>query len=52
MIGTKTVIVMESNPDGAPHDWRVREWDTDIELMEGHTFNIARYLDEEGIIVD
>ncbi|GAB4037153.1 hypothetical protein [Spirosoma gilvum] len=47
MIGTKTVIVMEPN-----RDWQVREWDTDIELMDGHTFNIARYLDEEGIVVD
>ncbi|WP_020595509.1 hypothetical protein [Spirosoma panaciterrae] len=47
MIGTKTVTVMEPN-----RDWQVREWDTDIELMDGHTFNIARYLAEEGIVVD
>ena len=52
MINTQTVTVIEPNPGGAPRDWQVREWNTDIELMDGHTFNIARYLDEEGIVVD
>lgn len=52
MINTKTVTVMEPGPDGAPRDWQVREWDTDIELMDGHTFNIGQYLAEEGIVVD
>ena len=33
-------------------DWQVREWNTDIELMDGYTFNIARYLAEEGIVVE
>jgi Uma2 family endonuclease len=47
MINTQTVTVIEPK-----QDWQVREWDTDIELMDGHTFNIARYLDEEGIVVD
>ncbi|UFH52934.1 Uma2 family endonuclease [Spirosoma sp. KNUC1025] len=47
MIGTKTVTVMEPG-----RDWQVREWDTDIELMDGQTFNIAKYLDEEGIVVE
>jgi hypothetical protein len=47
MINTKTVTVMEPN-----RDWQVREWDTDIELMDGHTFNIASYLAEEGILVE
>ena len=46
MINTKTVTVMEPG-----RDWQVREWDTDIELMDGHTFNIANYLAEEGIVV-
>ena len=46
MINTKTVTVMEPG-----RDWQVREWDTDIELMDGHTFNIARYLADEGIVV-
>lgn len=47
MINTKTVTVMEPGKD-----WQVREWDTDIELMDGHTFNIANYLAEEGILVE
>ena len=47
MINTQTVTVIEPN-----RDWQVREWNTDIELMDGHTFNIARHLDEEGIVVD
>lgn len=52
MINTQTVTVIEPSPNGAAHNWQVREWNTDIELMSGHTFNIARYLDEEGITVD
>ena len=52
MINTQTVTVIEPNPSGEPHDWQVREWNTDIELMDGHTFNIANYLAEEGIVVD
>lgn len=47
MINTQTVTVIEPN-----QDWKVREWNTDVELMDGHTFNIARYLDEEGIVVE
>lgn len=47
MINTQTVTVIEPGKD-----WQVREWNTDIELMDGHTFNIARYLDEEGIVVE
>lgn len=47
MINTMTVTVMEPG-----QDWKVREWNTDIELMDGHTFNIARYLDEEGIVME
>ena len=47
MINTQTVTVIEQG-----RDWQVREWTTDVELMNGQTFNIARYLDEEGIVVD
>ncbi len=47
MINTQTVTVIEPN-----RDWQVREWNTDIMLMDGHTFNIARYLADEGIVVD
>lgn len=52
MINTKTVTIIEHNSSGAPGDWQVREWNTDIELIDGHIFNIARYLDEEGIVID
>ena len=51
MINTRTVTVIESNPGGEPRDWQVREWNTDIDLMDGHTFNIAKHLDEEGIVI-
>ncbi|GAB2592245.1 Uma2 family endonuclease [Spirosoma areae] len=51
MINTQTVTVIEPSSNGAPRDWQVREWNTDIELMDGHTFNIANYLAEEGIVV-
>jgi hypothetical protein len=47
MIDSQTVTVIEPN-----QDWKVREWTTDIEIMDGHTVNIARYLDEEGIVVE
>ena len=32
--------------------WITEHWDTDIEIMDGHTFNIGKYLKEEGIKVD
>lgn len=47
MINTQTVTVIEQG-----RDWQVREWNTDIELIDGHTFNIAQYLADEGIVVD
>jgi hypothetical protein len=46
MIPTQTVIVIEPN-----HDWQVRDWHTDITLMDTYTFNIGKHLDEEGIVV-
>ncbi|WP_460949998.1 Uma2 family endonuclease [Spirosoma daeguense] len=52
MINTKTVTVIEPNPSGEPSNWQVSEWDTDITIMDGHTFNIAQYLADEGIVVD
>jgi hypothetical protein len=41
---SKTVIV--ARPDGS---WNVVDWDRDVELSEGIVFNIAKYLEEEGI---
>jgi hypothetical protein len=46
MIDSQTVTVIEPG-----QDWKVREWTTDIEIMDGQWFNIARYLDEDGIVV-
>jgi hypothetical protein len=31
-------------------DWITRSWDKDVELLNGHTFNIEKHLREEGII--
>lgn len=30
-------------------DWVIKDWSKDVELMEGHWFNIAAYLEQEGI---
>ena len=43
---SRTVIV--ARPD---NKWDVLDWNTDIELLEGITFNIARHLEEEGIML-
>ncbi len=32
--------------------WLTEQWDTDIEIMDGHSFNIGKYLKEEGIKLD
>jgi len=47
MINTQTVTVIEPN-----RDWQVREWNSDITIMNGQTVNIAQYLADEGIVVD
>ena len=31
-------------------DWITRSWDKDVELLNGHTFNIEKHLRKEGII--
>ncbi len=41
---SKTVIV--ARPDGS---WDVVDWDKDVELTDDIVFNIAKYLEEEGI---
>ena len=46
MTNTQTVTIIEKDKD-----WQVREWDTDILLMDGHYFNIGAYLKSEGIVV-
>ncbi len=32
--------------------WKTVDWDQDIELLEGHFFNIAKYLEAEGIKIE
>ncbi len=41
---SKKVIVAEPNKN-----WQIIDWDKDIELIEGITFNIGKHLSEEGI---
>ncbi len=45
---TKSKTVIVANPD---NNWQVLDWDKDVEILEGVQFNIAKYLDEEGIQV-
>ena len=33
-------------------DWIVSTWKKDIEIIEGITFNIGNYLEENGIVVE
>lgn len=41
---SKTVIVARPN-----NIWEVLKWDTEVELLDHITFNVAEYLEEEGI---
>ncbi|MEY4903647.1 MAG: hypothetical protein RLZZ292_1462 [Bacteroidota bacterium] len=41
----KVIVATPNNP------WLIYQWNTDIEIMEGQIFNIATYLEEEGIEV-
>ena len=43
---SKTVIIARPN-----NIWEVLEWDTEVELLDNITFNIAEYLKDEGIIL-
>ncbi len=44
---TKKVLLAE-----AGKDWVLRDWDKDIELMEGVVANIGKYLKENDVIVN
>lgn len=33
----------------AGEDWLIKDWNKDVEIMDGHLFNIATYLEKEGI---
>lgn len=32
-------------------DWIVRDWNKEVELIDGQSFNIGKYLKDEGIVV-
>lgn len=44
---SQQVMVAERNADA----WLTMDWSRDLELLDGQTFNIGRYLSEEGISV-
>jgi Uma2 family endonuclease len=33
-------------------DWLTFDWDRDVEILDGISFNIPQYLDEEGVTLD
>jgi hypothetical protein len=43
---SKPKLVITATPDGK---WSFDEWNMDVELMDGHVFNIGKYLESEGI---
>jgi len=45
-IFTKTQKVVIATKD---EDWIVRDWNKDVELLDGHLFNIGNYLKEQGV---
>ncbi|MDR6563085.1 MULTISPECIES: Uma2 family endonuclease [unclassified Arcicella] len=47
-IFTKTQKVVIATKD---EDWIVRDWNKDVELLDGHLFNIGNYLKEQGVTV-
>ncbi|RRB02918.1 Uma2 family endonuclease [Larkinella rosea] len=44
---TQQVMIAEQSADA----WLTMDWNRELELLDGQYFNIARYLDEEGIKV-
>ncbi|WP_225309435.1 Uma2 family endonuclease [Larkinella humicola] len=45
---TQQVMIAEQTADA----WLTMDWHRDLELLDGQTFNIGRYLEEEGIKVE
>ncbi|WP_414617937.1 Uma2 family endonuclease [Dyadobacter sp. 32] len=45
--GSQKVMVSQQN-----HDWLTKDWNQDIELLDGHFFNIGQYLKDEGVKVE
>lgn len=45
--GSQKVMVSEQNKD-----WLTKDWNQEIELLDGYFFNIGQYLKEEGVKVE
>ncbi len=43
---SKPKIVITATPDGK---WDFSDWDSNVEILDGHVFNIGNYLKAEGI---
>lgn len=41
---SKTLVITHPNDT-----WEVKNWDVDVELLEGVTFNVAKYLADNGV---
>lgn len=48
-IFTATRKVLVATPG---RDWTLGDWDQEIEILDGVTFNVAAYLRQEGITLD
>ncbi len=48
-ITTKTQKILLATPG---ENWQIVDWNKDIELFQGHSFNIGDHLNKEGIILD
>jgi Uma2 family endonuclease len=45
-IFTKSKTIIVATPD---NNWRIYDLDQDVEVLDGITFNLARYFQQEGI---
>ena len=41
-VGKVTVSTQEKN-------WETMDWNKDVEIMDGHSFNVANYLKKQGV---
>ena len=46
MLGNESYIIAEPNKD-----WLFVDWTKDIEITDGIIFNMAKYLEKEGITI-
>jgi hypothetical protein len=44
-VGKITVSTKDKN-------WETMDWDKDVEILDNHSFNMAKYLQKQGIMVD